>query len=97
VLDVMAPLAVLGASRCTTFMVVTQHAVADVAPDDKGLASAIFETPTTSSAARSEWRCTPPSSRPRGGYRAGSATGAVLTALGALSAMRGPARAPVTS
>jgi MFS family permease len=42
--DVLAPLALLGASISVAFVVLTQEAVAGVEPDDKGLASGIFET-----------------------------------------------------
>jgi EmrB/QacA subfamily drug resistance transporter len=42
--DVMAPLILLGGSLSVAFVVLTQQAVADVHPDDKGLASGIFET-----------------------------------------------------
>jgi len=38
--DVMAPLVVLGASLSVAFVVLTQEAIADVEPDEKGLASA---------------------------------------------------------
>jgi predicted small integral membrane protein len=40
--DVLPPLAVLGATLSVAFVVLTQEAVADVAPDDKGVASGIF-------------------------------------------------------
>jgi MFS family permease len=43
-LDVLGPLLVLGASLAVCFVVTTQLAVAEAAPDDKGLASGIFET-----------------------------------------------------
>jgi predicted MFS family arabinose efflux permease len=72
-------------SMCTVFMVTTRLAVTDVAPDDKGLASGIFETANhlfggaigvalyaTAIAA--------------GGYRAAFAAAAALAALGALTA-----------
>lgn len=42
--DVLAPLAVLGASLAVCFVVSTQLAVSEAAPDDKGLASGVFET-----------------------------------------------------
>jgi hypothetical protein len=44
VIDFMAPLSVLGVSMCIVFMVTTRLAVADVADDEKGVASGIFET-----------------------------------------------------
>ncbi|PSL51921.1 hypothetical protein B0I31_117124 [Saccharothrix carnea] len=44
VLDLLLPLAVLGVSLTTVFIVTTHLAVADVAEGDKGLASGIFET-----------------------------------------------------
>jgi predicted MFS family arabinose efflux permease len=44
VADVLVPLVVLGASLSVAFVVLTQEAVADVEPDDRGLASGIFET-----------------------------------------------------
>jgi EmrB/QacA subfamily drug resistance transporter len=42
--DVLGPLVVLGASLSVAFVVLTQEAVADVSPDERGLASGIFET-----------------------------------------------------
>jgi EmrB/QacA subfamily drug resistance transporter len=44
--DVLGPLMVLGASLSIAFVVLTHEAVADVDPDDRGLASGIFETST---------------------------------------------------
>jgi predicted MFS family arabinose efflux permease len=44
VIDIMPPLLVLGISLCLTFIVATQQAVADVRPDETGLASGIFES-----------------------------------------------------
>jgi hypothetical protein len=40
----MAPLIVLGASVALAYVVLTQEAIADVEPDDKGVASGVFET-----------------------------------------------------
>jgi sugar phosphate permease len=42
--DIMLPLVVLGASLSIAFVVLNQEAIADVAADDKGVASGIFET-----------------------------------------------------
>jgi MFS family permease len=42
--DLLGPLAVLGASLSVAFVVLTQQAVADVRPDERGLASGVFET-----------------------------------------------------
>jgi EmrB/QacA subfamily drug resistance transporter len=42
--DVLGPLIVLGTSLSVAFVVLTQEAVADVSPDERGLASGIFET-----------------------------------------------------
>jgi hypothetical protein len=42
--DVFVPLVVLGASLPIAFVVLTQEAVAEVEPDERGLASGIFET-----------------------------------------------------
>ena len=42
--DLFAPLAVLGVSLTIVFIITTHQAVADVEPDDKGLASGIYET-----------------------------------------------------
>jgi hypothetical protein len=42
--DVLGPLIMLGASLSVAFVVLTHEAVADVDPDDRGLASGIFET-----------------------------------------------------
>jgi sugar phosphate permease len=42
--DILGPLIVLGASLSVGFVVLTQEAVADVHPDERGLASGIFET-----------------------------------------------------
>lgn len=44
VVDLLPPLAVLGVSLQLVFIVTAHQAVADVAPDDKGLASGIYET-----------------------------------------------------
>jgi EmrB/QacA subfamily drug resistance transporter len=44
VVDVLGSLIVLGASLSVAFVVLTQQAVADVEPDERGLASGIFET-----------------------------------------------------
>jgi hypothetical protein len=41
--DLLVPLVVLGVSLPVAFVVVTTAAVADVDPDEKGLASGIFE------------------------------------------------------
>jgi hypothetical protein len=40
----MAPLVALGASLSIAFVVLTNEAVAEVEPDEKGVASGIFET-----------------------------------------------------
>jgi EmrB/QacA subfamily drug resistance transporter len=42
--DVLGPLVVLGVSLPLAFVVLTQQAVAGVEPDDRGMASGIFET-----------------------------------------------------
>jgi MFS family permease len=42
--DVLGPLVVLGASLPIAFIVLTQQALNDVAPDERGMASGIFET-----------------------------------------------------
>jgi len=42
--DVLGPLVILGASLSIAFVILTQEAVADVEPDDRGVASGIFET-----------------------------------------------------
>jgi EmrB/QacA subfamily drug resistance transporter len=42
--DVLGPLIVLGASLSVAFVVLTQEAVADIDPGERGLASGIFET-----------------------------------------------------
>jgi EmrB/QacA subfamily drug resistance transporter len=42
--DILAPLIVLGVSLSVAFVVLTQEAVSDVDPDERGLASGIFET-----------------------------------------------------
>jgi EmrB/QacA subfamily drug resistance transporter len=42
--DLLGPLVILGASLPLAFIVLTQQAVADVPPDDRGMASGIFET-----------------------------------------------------
>src|SRR3954471_20939839 len=44
IVDVLAPLALLGASLSLAYVLLTQQAVADVGPDEKGVASGIFET-----------------------------------------------------
>jgi EmrB/QacA subfamily drug resistance transporter len=44
VTDLLPPLVVLGASLSVAFVVLTNEAVADVEPDEKGVASGIFET-----------------------------------------------------
>ena len=43
-IDLLPPLAVLGFSLTIVFIITTHQAVADVEPDDKGLASGIYET-----------------------------------------------------
>ena len=42
--DVLGPLVVLGGSLAVAFVVLTQEAVAEVGPDEKGIASGLFET-----------------------------------------------------
>jgi len=42
--DVLGPLVVLGASLPIAFVVLTQQVLADVGPDERGMASGIFET-----------------------------------------------------
>jgi hypothetical protein len=42
--DILAPLVALGASLSIAFVVLNQEAVAEVEPEEKGLASGIFET-----------------------------------------------------
>lgn len=42
--DLLGPLTVLGGSPSIAFVVLTHEAVSDVDPDDRGLASGIFET-----------------------------------------------------
>ncbi|WP_051766059.1 MFS transporter [Saccharothrix syringae] len=42
--DLMAPLVVLGAALSAIFVVATHEAVADAPPDERGLASGVFET-----------------------------------------------------
>jgi sugar phosphate permease len=42
--DLLPPLVLLGASMSIAFVVLTHEAVAEVDPDDKGVASGIFET-----------------------------------------------------
>ncbi|MBB4906096.1 MFS transporter [Actinophytocola algeriensis] len=42
--DLMAPLVILGVSLTLVFIITTHQAVADVHPDDKGIASGIYET-----------------------------------------------------
>src|SRR5918997_1914254 len=42
--DVLGPLVILGVSLPVAFVVLTQEAVAEVDPDDRGMASGIFET-----------------------------------------------------
>jgi MFS family permease len=44
VTDLLGPLVVLGASLSVGFVVLTQEAVADVEPGERGLASGVFET-----------------------------------------------------
>jgi EmrB/QacA subfamily drug resistance transporter len=85
VTDFMAPLVLLGASMCTVFMVTTRLAVADVAPDDKGLASGVFETANHlfGGAIGVALYATLIAA---GGYQAAFATAAALAALGALTA-----------
>lgn len=92
--DVMAPLMVLGASLSVAFVALTQEAVADVSPDDKGMASGMFETAnhlfggavgvavysTVLTAAAS-------STRDADGYRAAFLAAACFTALGFAAAM----------
>jgi EmrB/QacA subfamily drug resistance transporter len=97
--DVLGPLVILGASLSVAFVVLTQEAVADVAPGDKGLAAGIFETSnhlfgggvgvavyaTVLSAAAS-------STTDADGYRAAFLAGTVLAALGIAVALSSRAR-----
>ena len=83
--DVFVPLVVLGASLSIAFVVLTQEAVAEVEPDERGLASGIFETATSTTASDAD------------GYRAAflAATGRAL--LGLVAASTGPSGAlPLT-
>ena len=43
-IDLLLPLVVLGISVPVAFVALTNEALADVAPDEKGLASGVFET-----------------------------------------------------
>jgi hypothetical protein len=58
--DVLGPLIVLGASLSIAFVVVTHEAVADVHPDDRGMASGHLRDLLTLAAAPPESLSTPP-------------------------------------
>jgi predicted MFS family arabinose efflux permease len=90
--DVMAPLVVLGVSMCTTFMVATQQAVADVDADDKGLASGIFETANHLFGGAIGVALYATVIAAAGSYGAAFATAAGIAVLGVLPALRAPSR-----
>jgi MFS family permease len=104
--DVFVPLVVLGASLSIAFVVVTQEAVAEVEPDERGLASGIFETADHlfgSAVAvvlyASVLTATSTTASDADGYRAAflAATGLALLGLVAASQARarpGPSRSP---
>jgi MFS family permease len=97
--DLLVPLLVLGASLSVAFVVLTTAAVADVEPDEKGLASGIFETAnhlfggavgvalyaTVLTAASSATRASD-------GYRAAFLAATILAALGVAVARVTPTR-----
>jgi EmrB/QacA subfamily drug resistance transporter len=89
--DVLLPLTVLGVAMCVTFVVATQQAVADVDADDKGLASGIFETANHlfGGAVGVAVYATVITA---GSYGAAFATAAAIAAVGAVLALRAPAR-----
>lgn len=92
--DLLVPLVVLGAALPAVFIVATHEAIADVKPDEKGLASGIFETANhllggaigvavyaTVLATAAD------NAHDAGGYRAAFLTATVLVAVLALAAV----------
>lgn len=104
--DVFVPLVVLGASLSIAFIVLTQDAVAEVEPDERGLASGIFETANHLFGGAvgvalyaSVLTATSTTASDADGYRAAflAATGLALLGLVAASQARarpGPSRSP---
>jgi MFS family permease len=102
--DVLAPLAVLGATLSVAFVVLTQEAVADVEPGDRGLAAGIFETAnhlfggavgvalyaTVLTSATG-------TATDADGYRAAFLVASGLAALGVAAALQAPVRSPSDS
>jgi hypothetical protein len=91
----LVPLMVLGASLSVAFVVLTQEAVAEVLPDDKGLASGIFETANHlfGGAIRvalyaTVLSATAATTSDPGGYRAAFLTATALSALGLAAALQ---------
>ena len=58
--DVLPALLVFGVSAAVGFVILTGQAVADVGPDEQGVASGCSRPPTTWAAARPRWPSTPP-------------------------------------
>ena len=87
-IDILAPLAVLGASLSIAFVVLTHEAVAEVEPDDKGLASGIFETANhlIGGAVGVAIYATVLTAVAGGGYRAAFLVATALAALGVAAA-----------
>jgi MFS family permease len=91
--DLMLPLALLGASLSVAFVVLTQEAVAEVHPDEKGMASGIFETANHligGAAGVALYAAV----LHAGGYRAAFITAAGLAALGLPVALSARAAGP---
>ena len=89
----MVPLVVLGAAIPAVFIVATHEAVADVEPDDKGLASGIFETSNHLvggaigvAVYATVLATTAEDAHDAGGYRAAFLTAAMLVAMFGLAA-----------
>jgi MFS family permease len=105
--DVFVPLVVLGALLSIAFVVLTQEAVAEVEPDERGLASGIFETANHLFGGAvgvvlyaSVLTATSTTASDADGYRAAflAATGLALLGLVAASQARarpGPSRSPI--
>jgi hypothetical protein len=99
-LDLLPPLVLLGISLTVAFVVLTHETVADVADDEKGLASGIFETAnhlvggavavaiyaTVAATVTSRATAAGSAQSLAAGHQAAFVAAAVLAAVGALSA-----------
>jgi MFS family permease len=92
--DVLGPLVVLGASLSTAFVVLTRSAVADVEPDERGVASGIFETANHLFGGAVGVAVYAAVITATDGYGGAFLTGACITLGGVAAALRTPSSAP---